>query len=319
MGRDSVLRSLGCTLALTLLSSLGNALGDVVQVDLSGVASGTYLDGIGADFTASFTGQSASGTLLSGTPSSPLSLTPSQSLTVSNYSGSPSILPTPSNQGPLCVLLEENATSLRWRMGHASTGSTVTIDLYSNAGQVVHSTTLSMLGGYNDYELADVPPFRGVAFHNNNDPAGVRFMLFEYDSIGGLSADVNQISLVAGGVQNLSLEAPVEYAGEVYVLLGSASGTDPGLSMGGRIKLPLNADPYFIHTLTSPNHGHLGQSVGQLDPVSASAHAWVQIPPHTDPNLAGVTLHHAFVVVKATPTLISLPYTSPAAPLLFLP
>ena len=318
MGHTAVLRSLRCTLALSITSAL-SAQATFVQVDLSGLSTGNYLDGGGADFTQTFTGQTASNNVLSGQPSSPLSLLPSGSLTIGNYSGENSILPTPGNIGPLCMLLDEDAQTLRWHMGHATSGSTVDVDFYSAAGALVDSKQVTMLDGYNDYELADLPSFRGLAFHNNNDGAGVRFMRFEYEPLGSLQADVNQLSLATGGQQHLQLFAPAELAGETYLVLGTLSGTSPGSQLGPNVWLPLNVDSYLIQTLMSPNAGTLQLSLGALSVPNAQADCWVTIPAGLPPGLIGLTMHHAYVVITLTPTLLDVPYASPAQPLLFLP
>ena len=79
-----------------------------------------------------------------------------------------------------------------------------------------------------------------------------------------------------------------------YVLLGSLSGTTPGIPIG-LLVLPLNPDAYLTFTLTSPNTPPLGNSLGLLDAFGEAAASFT-IPPGSSPALAGLTLHHAYVV-----------------------
>lgn len=60
------------------------------------------------------------------------------------------------------------------------------------------------------------------------------------------------ISAFGGGTQPLTLDAGPGHAGSIYVVLGSFSGTSPGLAIGS-VTLPLGpADPYFGFTLSNP-------------------------------------------------------------------
>ncbi len=110
-----------------------------------------------------------------------------------------------------------------------------------------------------------------------------------------LDADVEAVSLSTGGVQNFELFAPLELAGYKVLLLGSRSGTSPGLPLGGFL-IPLNLDGYLVKTATAPNTPPLSGSLGTLD-AAASAQAFLTVPPGVAPQLVGETLHHAFVVV----------------------
>ena len=88
--------------------------------------------------------------------------------------------------------------------------------------------------------------------------------------------------------------------GQAFLLLGSGSGTSPGLGLGVH-HLPLNPDPYFDFTLLLPNTSPLSGSLGLLDakgvpivPVELSV-----APQSIPPQLAGLTLDHAYVVLDA--------------------
>jgi hypothetical protein len=124
-----------------------------------------------------------------------------------------------------------------------------------------------------------------------------------------LSANVYELSLSAGGVQDLFLAAPT--GADVYLLLGSVTGTSPGITAGG-FTLPLNEDAYLHRTLASPNLPPLSGSFGTLS-GSGTANAAFTMPLGLAPGLVGLTVHHAFVTVDVVSGGIS--FVSNAAPL----
>ena len=111
-----------------------------------------------------------------------------------------------------------------------------------------------------------------------------------------LMADTYEMSVATGGFQFLTLTTP--HAVGFYLLLGSVSGTSPGVSSGG-FTLPLNVDGYFMHTAALPNHAPLAGSFGLLTPdlpgFGGKAAAAFSLPPAFDPALVGLTVHHAYV------------------------
>lgn len=114
-----------------------------------------------------------------------------------------------------------------------------------------------------------------------------------------LSADGGPISVWQGGVQNLILDAGVQSAGSLYMMLGSLSGTAPGLNLPGFPFVPLNFDPYFELRLASPGLPPLTGALGFLDANGrATAAAFTGALP---PNFAGLELHHAAVVIDPFP------------------
>ena len=107
-----------------------------------------------------------------------------------------------------------------------------------------------------------------------------------------LTGDVAQISVSAGGVQTLSLDAGLPNAGAIHFLLGSLSGTSPGQTFGAA-DLPLNFDGYFLFTLVNPNSPPLSNSVGILDGQGQGTTLFT-VPPGTSGTLAGLVLNHAY-------------------------
>jgi hypothetical protein len=114
-----------------------------------------------------------------------------------------------------------------------------------------------------------------------------------------LARDVANISLSSGGVQNLTLDAGSKYAGAVFWVLGSASGTLPGFQ-ARNVLIPLNPDSYTNYTLTNINVGPLLPSLGVLD-GQGKATASLALPAGASPGLVGLTAHHAYVLL--TPNL----------------
>jgi hypothetical protein len=111
-----------------------------------------------------------------------------------------------------------------------------------------------------------------------------------------LSPSTEQVSLGAGGQQRLELNAGHLHAGELYWLFGSATGTSPGLALGGDLTLPLNVDGYFLFTLANPNTVPLASSLGFTNEHGFALAAFA-LPAGTSPGLAGATLHHALVTL----------------------
>ena len=112
----------------------------------------------------------------------------------------------------------------------------------------------------------------------------------------------------------LTFETGAPLSGSFYLVLGTLSGTSPGLPWEGFL-LPLNVDAYTFLTLTGPNQGSFMNTFGVLD-ANGSGAADIVLPPGSAPGLAGLTLHHAAVVF---PPLSKLAFVTNAAPLTLLP
>ena len=64
-------------------------------------------------------------------------------------------------------------------------------------------------------------------------------------SIESLSVTTSQVSLATGGAHAMDLNAGLANAGLLYFVLGSVTGTSPGITSNG-VVLPLNYDAYMI-------------------------------------------------------------------------
>jgi subtilisin family serine protease len=113
-------------------------------------------------------------------------------------------------------------------------------------------------------------------------------------SAGPLLASPQTIETVEGGRQRWSLDAGAAHAGRLYLVLGSVSGTSPGVLVDGHL-LPLIPDAWMAFTLYTPNLAPLEGSFGFLD-GEGRAEAAFALPP-LDPGFAGALFHHAYLAI----------------------
>ncbi len=124
-----------------------------------------------------------------------------------------------------------------------------------------------------------------------------------------LAGDRAVLPSSSGGSLRLSLTAPAAHAGRPYWLLGSLSGTRPPIPVGA-VTIPLVADSYTALTAQP----QLAFFAGHRGTLSAAAAATATLTLPALPAAAGVTLHHAYVVLGAT----QLVYASRPVPLALL-
>ena len=122
----------------------------------------------------------------------------------------------------------------------------------------------------------------------------------------------------SGGRVNLTLNAGAAFAGRNYILLGSFSGTTPGLSLPGGGVLPLNWDPLTAFIRQHLNAPSCVRFLGTLDAgggATAMLDTLGPLPPSIQP---GWTMHLAFttlapfdfqsnavgVAIKAPPVIV---------------
>jgi FG-GAP repeat len=104
----------------------------------------------------------------------------------------------------------------------------------------------------------------------------------------------SQVSATLGGEHAFHLSAGAAGPGSAYLVLGSMSGTAPGVALGDAL-LPLQPDVYFDASLSIPNQGIFSGTLGVFGP-SGTSYGAVTIPSAL-PGLAGITLYHALVVL----------------------
>ncbi|QDU68221.1 S8 family peptidase [Engelhardtia mirabilis] len=126
--------------------------------------------------------------------------------------------------------------------------------------------------------------------------AAVELALGQRDAILG---SPGQISLAAGGSQTFELLAGSGGAGAIYLLLGSASGTSPGLSLDGFV-LPLVPDNWTNLTISQANVGIFSNTFSAFD-TQGRAIASLTIPGGQNPFLAGLVFNHTFIRIVVGP------------------
>lgn len=163
--------------------------------------------------------------------------------------------------------------------------------LENDAKSIVADGDTFLVGG-SDGTIHRVEQAFGATLDTLVAPEGVADLWLQ-EPTGSLSSDVGSISLASGGSASFELSAAVVLAGDSYLLLGSMSGTEPGIS-GAGIHLALNPDAYFTLTLPpfgdEPIQGGIGTFAS-----SGTATATLLVPQGLPPVLAGTTLHHAFL------------------------
>lgn len=103
--------------------------------------------------------------------------------------------------------------------------------------------------------------------------------------------------------QDWWFQAPAAHAGKPFLVLGTVSGTTPGIQVAGA-HLPLNFDPYTILTGTGQQL-FVRASTGLLS-ASATAAGGLDLPA-VPGTLFGLTLHHVYAVLGTGVDYVSQP------------
>ncbi|MBI4843004.1 MAG: hypothetical protein HY809_01590 [Nitrospirae bacterium] len=151
------------------------------EINLSNAKSGALIKASGGSFAQTFAGQSLSGPEITGQPVNPLTLSPAGKLFVDPMGKINTIYSEVTYKGPISLLLDTDAKSLCFIMGHGQPPGSLKIDFFNAEGTLVHSVTQKIVEGYNIYNFKEVGTFRGVTIHENDDPAGLRFYDFHYE------------------------------------------------------------------------------------------------------------------------------------------
>jgi hypothetical protein len=183
------------------------------------------------------------------------------------------------------------------------TGSVLT-DVAQNGSQVVLATgTLTAPTQCGTYTLTINNVMANVirAGETGNpfwavDPAGVGDKLSLTVTVQAMFTDTASLSVANPGSAHFSLEAGLANANRPYWVLGTFSGTTPGLNLAGGTHLPLNPSLYLTFTITNPNTGLLSNSLGFLNANGHGASTFTL--PHIPAQAAGLVLDHAFVLLS---------------------
>ena len=127
-----------------------------------------------------------------------------------------------------------------------------------------------------------------------------------------MSVDKANLSTFLGGTVNFTLDGGDPLGGELYLVVGSLSGTDPGFDVGG-VQVPLNQDVYFDFSIANANGPLLVNTFAFLDPAGTGGASFV-LPPGLS-NLIGLQAHHAWMGID--PLSLQVTFGSNAMPLTF--
>ena len=124
-----------------------------------------------------------------------------------------------------------------------------------------------------------------------------------------LKSDATSISAAAGGTVNFDLTGPEDTPPPLYLLLGSSSGTTPGMDLGGVI-VPLNLDDVVILSYELRNTTTLVNTDGVLLPDGSASAQLVAEPDEFDPiigwQLAFAFFTHDPVTFASNPVLLTI-------------
>jgi hypothetical protein len=154
-----------------------------------------------------------------------------------------------------------------------------------------------------------------VRFLNAGGVIEDRFTLRKHPD-RGLTADKTTLSVTRGGSQNFQIDAGPSHAGLEYYLVGSMTGTEPGLPLGP-VTLPLVPDRYMAFSAAHPNSAFFVNSRGRLD-AAGRATASLQLPTVLSTALIGRSLFHAYAVFDGPGTRRAR-FTSNPFPLTLVP
>ena len=184
----------------------------------------------------------------------------------------------------------------------------------SNAVRLPNGNTLIDSGAQG--WLFEVTPTKQKVWEHFNTLPSSNSLVFQasyYERT--LWANTETMSGSAGGTIGFDLVSGTPHAGNFYFLLGSLSGTAPGLTVDG-VNIPLNVDPYFLFTLSDANGPILPGFSGTLDGLG-KASASLILPPGAAAPIVGLSLQHAFAIVDTGTSKVS--HASNAVPLVITP
>ena len=137
-----------------------------------------------------------------------------------------------------------------------------------------------------------------VAFWTDKRSSGVETYVRNNFYRASLQPTATQLSVATGGAVDFTLDGHENLANAPYIILGSLSGSAPGLTMPTGGTLPMNFDGFstlILSALNTPNFQGFG---GALDAFGDGAARFDTLFP-LDPVFAGLTLTFAFAANNA--------------------
>jgi hypothetical protein len=134
--------------------------------------------------------------------------------------------------------------------------------------------------------------------HTKNEIMAAYMRYLKGDSLVVALAD--DIPASTGAVISMFLESPVAEGGRNYAVLGSVTGTNPGIPVGP-VVLPLNYDSFMEMVIFKWNTTAFSNFLGDLD-ASGRAVASLNTLGPVDPSLVGYSLYFAFLLTDPIDT-----------------
>jgi hypothetical protein len=183
------------------------------------------------------------------------------------------------------------------------TGSVITGVAQLGAPQVLATGTLTAPAVVGTYTLSldnfMANAIQGSATGSPNwavEPVGVGSVSSMTVVVSALKVNNNTISVATLGSRIYTLEAGAANAGRLYFMLGTFTGTSPGLNFANGLHLPLNPSFYLNWTASNPNTAPLSNSLGFLNGSGMATTTFTL--PHVPASAAGLVLHHAYVLLS---------------------
>lgn len=171
----------------------------------------------------------------------------------------------------------------------------------NDATSIVADGDHFLIGGSNGTVLR-VFPDTGQTVSTFDVPTGVGDLFFETAS-SALTADARELSLSTGGSIEFALGVHPNVTVDTYFVFGTLSGKTPELDFPG-FAMPLVPDAYTTVTLLQANTPTFDNTFAPLG-LDGNGTASLNIPGGAFGALAGVTAHHAALVIDSTTLFIN--------------
>ncbi|MEW6744192.1 MAG: sialidase family protein [Planctomycetota bacterium] len=117
--------------------------------------------------------------------------------------------------------------------------------------------------------------------------------------------DTAELPVGTGGTVQFTINIGPNSGGQDYWVLGSISGTSPGITLGNGILLPLNFDAFLLLTVVQANSASLVNTRGTLDATGSATAAITSGP--LPGSLAGTVLYFATLLSSGAPSYATNP------------
>ncbi|TAJ24909.1 MAG: hypothetical protein EPO68_00710 [Planctomycetota bacterium] len=200
----------------------------------------------------------------------------------------------PSSSGSLSSMRVDPDGSKVYAIGYGSGAATIAA-CDSGTGAKVWAHLLQLPDGSASGHDVCLDPVGGrlYAAGAKSDPAtGATGAFLHAYTLPRLTSSTWWASLSYGAAVDFDMCGGTQSAGDLYVLLGTTSGTTPGFDVDG-VHVPLQLDAYSLLLLANPNTWIAG-SVGVLD-AHGHGEAFMTVPVSADPSLMWLEVNHAWV------------------------